>query len=50
MLEVPSFMIIFGFLSYYSSFFVDLCLLGLKQYNIHRFTIPYDKEDGTFLG
>jgi len=44
MLEVPSFMIVFGFLSYYSAFFVELCLLALKQYNIHRFTIPHDKE------
>lgn len=44
MLEVSSFMIIFGFVSYYSTFFVDLCLLVLKQYNIHRYTIPSDKE------
>lgn len=44
MLEIPSFMIFFGFISYYSSFVVDLCLLVLKQYNIHRFTIPNDKE------
>jgi len=44
MLEIPSFMIFFGFVSYYSSYVVSLCLLVLKQYNIHRFTIPNDKE------
>lgn len=44
MITVPPVMILFGFISYYSSFFIDLCLLGLKHYNICRFTIPHDKE------
>ena len=41
---IPSFIFIFGILSYYTFIIKDLALLILKSYNIRKYTISYDKE------
>lgn len=44
MIQASSFMIFFGFLSYYSSIVENFILLLLKQFEIQRYTILYDKD------
>jgi len=43
MVETSS-IVFFGFLSYYSSYFIDFLLFLLKYNGIHKYVLKFDKD------